>query len=73
MADSRASEYGGRPGLIQPSPHDVADHPQEMLRLIYANDPAPDVIPPNRPTATPPDELKRKDWPPIPPTQQISS
>lgn len=35
-----ASEYGGVSGLIQPEPHDVQDHPCEMLWQIYASDPA---------------------------------
>jgi len=35
-----ATEYGGVPGLIQPAPHDVQDHPREMLWMIYASDPA---------------------------------
>lgn len=31
----KGSEYGGVPGRIQPSPHDSADHPSEILGLIY--------------------------------------
>lgn len=37
---SGGTEYGGRPGLIQPLPHDVADHPKEAAALAIRTDPA---------------------------------
>lgn len=41
--DRSASEYGGVEGMIQPPPHDVADHPHEQLILIYNTDTAAEV------------------------------
>lgn len=38
--DPTASEYGGVPGLIQPDPHDFNETPKDMLKMIYATDPA---------------------------------
>jgi hypothetical protein len=36
---NHGSEYGGVGGLIQPSPHEVADCASEQLLLIYRTDP----------------------------------
>mgnify|MGYP007024035125 CR=1 FL=1 len=39
----RGSEYGGVPGLIQPSPHDPADSPSETRFLMMRTNPAGDT------------------------------
>lgn len=63
-----ASEFGGRPGLIQPPPHDPADVPSETLMQIYATEPAPPIpeTPPAPPKPTAPAirEADPVDWVP---------
>lgn len=53
VRDKRASEFGGRPGLIQPSPHEPTQ--SETLMQIYQTEPV-----------APPAEI---EWPPsaVPP------
>lgn len=46
MTRPNGSEYGGRPGVIQPPPHDYHDSASEQLTLAVrtdAADPASDV------------------------------
>jgi hypothetical protein len=68
VRDKRASEFGGRPGLIQPPPHDPADVPSETLMQIYATDPAP-KLPEEQPRVKvdPPGirEPDPEDWVPV--------
>lgn len=45
--DQRASEFGGVPGLIQPSPHEPTE--SETLMQIYATEPAPPWRPDHEP------------------------
>lgn len=42
MADdpNHGSEYGGAPGVIQPSPHDPADSANEIRLLMMRTNPA---------------------------------
>lgn len=39
-ADPRPSEFGGRPGLIQPPPHDPKDDASEQAYLLRQSNPA---------------------------------
>lgn len=60
---NKGSEFGGVAGRIQPPPHDPADHPSEVLGLIYSTNPAGDTSQP-RYTPDPND-------PTVPPTQRL--
>ena len=61
----QGSEYGGVDGLIQPPPHDVADHPTEILMTMYGTNPAAGF--PNGANGEtqdlPPATKKVADWP----------
>lgn len=72
MTDPGPTEYGGQPGLIQPKPHDPADYPGEVLRMIYNMDPDPDVIPPEFTGSTDPEPLLRENWGDAPLTKRIA-
>jgi hypothetical protein len=72
MTDPGPTEYGGQPGLIQPKPHDPADYPGEMLRMIYATDPDPDVPEIEITHATDPPPLRKEDWGDPPLTKRIA-
>ena len=41
---SKGTEYGGVDGIIQPPPHNPADHPADMLKMAYQTNPAAGAI-----------------------------
>lgn len=61
---TRGSEYGGVPGLIQPSPHDPTDYPSEVRHLMMRTNPAGDT---SGPRTYVPDE----NDPVVPPTRRV--
>lgn len=67
--DKRASEFGGRPGLIQPDPHEPT--PSETLMQIYATETAPILPEPvEQKSATPPSSRPDFDSEFIPTTEK---
>lgn len=61
---NHGSEYGGAPGLIQPSPHDPADSASETRFLMMRTNPAGDT---SGPRVMVPDESDSV----VPPTRRI--